>query len=72
MFLEIRALFIFYELTEYKESTMDLASHALASTELITKLPKRPQYLLPEEKVDSFWSGTLLRGAGDICLRPLG
>lgn len=31
-FLEIRAPFIFYGLTEYKESAMDLASHAPAST----------------------------------------
>lgn len=72
MFLEIRALFIFYELTDYKESAMDLASHAPASAELITKLPKRPQYLLPEETVNSFWSTTLLGGARDIWLRPLG
>lgn len=72
MFLEIRALFIFYELIEYKESAMDLASHAPASAELITKLSKRPQCLLPEEKVNSFWSATLLGGAGDNWLRPLG
>lgn len=71
-FLEIRAPLIFYELTEYKESTVDLASHAPASTELITRLPKRPQCLLPEQKVSSFWSAILLRGAGNIWLRPLG
>lgn len=41
-FLEIRASFIFYDFTEYKECATNVASQAPVSTELITRFPKGP------------------------------
>lgn len=55
-----------------KESAMDLASHVLASTELIARLLKRPRFLLPEQKVSSLECHSATRSRGHLAKATAG